>query len=297
MAIHTSLGSLFTAIANAIRAKKGTTALIVADDFPDEIAGIATGIDVSDTTAAASDVLNPKVFHLADGTLAQGTIPSKSSSDLTASGATVTAPAGYYSTDATKTISSATTGTSNSGTNVSTVTPGTSTQYVNITAGYTTARKWTISPVSNLAAANIVQGKTVGGVTGTGTYYDYYRFAATSGSATRTMKTAWNGSGSSTQYATWTCPSGFRCTSLYFIGRANNRSNGVINFDGSLNGGTRTVYHMVDDTEATFTDSTALGQYCTSWNASGYCNPGATVYIPTNGASKGFVCVAVGYNV
>lgn len=267
MATHTTLRNLFTAIADAIRAKKGTTALIVADDFPDEINSISTGIDISDTTAAAGDVLSPKVFYAANGTRTEGTM-------LTAS-----------------------VGTSNSGTNVRTVTPSTSTQYVNITAGYTTARKWTISPVSNLAAANIVQGKTVGGVTGTGTYYDYYRFAATSGSATRTMKTAWNGSGSSMQYATWTCPSGFRCTSLYFIGRANNRSNGVINFDGSLNSGTRTIYHMVDDTEATFTDSTALGQYCSSWNSAGYCNPGATVYIPANGASKGFVCVAVGYNV
>ena len=40
MATHTTLASLFTAIANAIRAKKGTSATIVADDFPTEIASI-----------------------------------------------------------------------------------------------------------------------------------------------------------------------------------------------------------------------------------------------------------------
>lgn len=41
MATHTTLSSLFTAIADAIRAKKGTTAKIVADNFPTEIASIS----------------------------------------------------------------------------------------------------------------------------------------------------------------------------------------------------------------------------------------------------------------
>ena len=40
MATHTTLASLFTAIANAIRTKKGTSATIIADDFPTEIASI-----------------------------------------------------------------------------------------------------------------------------------------------------------------------------------------------------------------------------------------------------------------
>lgn len=38
---HTTLSSLFTAIANAIRAKTGSTAAIVADDFPEAISGIS----------------------------------------------------------------------------------------------------------------------------------------------------------------------------------------------------------------------------------------------------------------
>ena len=42
---HTTLASLFTAIANAIRTKKGTSAEIVADNFPEEIASIPTGED------------------------------------------------------------------------------------------------------------------------------------------------------------------------------------------------------------------------------------------------------------
>lgn len=52
MAKHTNLTSLFTAIADAIRAKKGTTDAIVADDFPDEIAGIE-----GDTSIGNYDVI------------------------------------------------------------------------------------------------------------------------------------------------------------------------------------------------------------------------------------------------
>jgi hypothetical protein len=40
MANYTTLSALFTATANAIRAKTGDSATIVADDFPTEIAAI-----------------------------------------------------------------------------------------------------------------------------------------------------------------------------------------------------------------------------------------------------------------
>ena len=64
-------------------------------------------------------------------------------------------------------LAAATTGTSNSGTLVSTVTPGTSNKYVNTTLGYTTAKYWTIAGDANLVAANIANGVTIFGVTGT----------------------------------------------------------------------------------------------------------------------------------
>jgi len=67
-----------------------------------------TIIDISDTTATASDVLNTKYLYLANGQKVQGSIASKSSLDLLASGATVTAPAGYYATDASKSVANGT---------------------------------------------------------------------------------------------------------------------------------------------------------------------------------------------
>jgi hypothetical protein len=43
MATYTTLSALFTAVADAIRAKTGSGATIVADDFPTEIAAISGG--------------------------------------------------------------------------------------------------------------------------------------------------------------------------------------------------------------------------------------------------------------
>lgn len=43
MTTHNSLAALFDDIADAIRAKTGSSAQIVADDFPDEIAAISGG--------------------------------------------------------------------------------------------------------------------------------------------------------------------------------------------------------------------------------------------------------------
>lgn len=68
-------------------------------------------IDISDTTATASDVANSKYIYMADGSKVQGSITSRSSSDLTASGATVTVPSGYYSAQASKSVASGTAGT------------------------------------------------------------------------------------------------------------------------------------------------------------------------------------------
>lgn len=72
---HNTLTGLFSDIADAIRAKTGGSSQIVADDFPTAIANILSG-------------------------------PARTSADLSASGATVTAPAGVYSTDASASVAS-----------------------------------------------------------------------------------------------------------------------------------------------------------------------------------------------
>lgn len=76
-------------------------------DVPKSGGGTAKFYDIADTTAVAADVLNGKYFYKSDGSKVQGSIASKSSSDLTASGLTVTAPAGHYSSAASKTCSDA----------------------------------------------------------------------------------------------------------------------------------------------------------------------------------------------
>jgi hypothetical protein len=56
MAKYSSLAALFTAIANAIRAKTGDTATIVAEDFPTVISSISTG-GTGDGTSSLADFL------------------------------------------------------------------------------------------------------------------------------------------------------------------------------------------------------------------------------------------------
>lgn len=70
-----------------------------------------TMMDVTQKTVTSGDMLFGKTALKNDGTDITGSIASKSSSDLTASGATVTAPAGYYASNATKSVASGTAGT------------------------------------------------------------------------------------------------------------------------------------------------------------------------------------------
>lgn len=66
--VHTTLTSLFSAIANAIRGKTGSSSQIVADDFPSAIDAIPTGTPLPPLTnpATAADVLDGKEVILPD---------------------------------------------------------------------------------------------------------------------------------------------------------------------------------------------------------------------------------------
>lgn len=63
--------------------------------------------EISDTTlSSASDMLSGVKAYTSAGALITGNIATKTQSDLTASGDTVTVPAGYYASQATKAVSS-----------------------------------------------------------------------------------------------------------------------------------------------------------------------------------------------
>ena len=68
--------------------------------------GNAVFVDTSDATLTSGEQMLNNVTSYSNGVKYTGNIPNKSSSDLTASGATVTAPAGYYASSASKSVSS-----------------------------------------------------------------------------------------------------------------------------------------------------------------------------------------------
>lgn len=83
------------------------------DDCVTSVTGIFTdagSVSYGQQAASSSEILDGYSAFI-DGAEVRGNIQHKSSADLTVSGATVTAPAGYYQSSATKTVSSGTEGT------------------------------------------------------------------------------------------------------------------------------------------------------------------------------------------
>ena len=130
--------------------------------------GNAVFVDTSDATLTDGSQMLNGVTSYANGTKITGSIPSKSSSDLTASGATVTVPAGNYTEQATKSVNSgsATAPATISGTSAS-VSTGTNTLTLSktvsvtpsVTAGYVASGTAGNSSVS-LTASVTTKGAT-----------------------------------------------------------------------------------------------------------------------------------------
>lgn len=191
-----TLTEFLTDIANAIRSKTGTSSPIPAPNFAQEILGIQTGTDTSDATATAADILSGKTAYGASGKI-NGTITKRTASNLTASGATVSVPAGYYASQASKSVATATQATPSISVSTSglitasatqsagyvsagtksatkqlttqaatTITPGTTSKTAVSSGRYTTGTV-TVAGDSDLVAGNIKKGVNIFGVTGT----------------------------------------------------------------------------------------------------------------------------------
>ena len=99
-----------TKIANAIRYKTGKSDKISLEAMAKKIREIEGGVSLPEleNEGSAADLLSGKELINSDGNIVTGTIETKNSSNLAANGATVTVPAGYYATQATKSVATVT---------------------------------------------------------------------------------------------------------------------------------------------------------------------------------------------
>lgn len=195
MAEYLIQDTTLTAIAESIREKTGETGALTPTQMATKIEDMQLGSDVSGVTATAGDVLSPKIFVNNSGEEVTGTIATKTSSNLTASGATVSVPVGYYASAASKSVATATQATpsitvssaglitasatqtagyvsagTKSGTKqltvqaAQTITPSTSNK--TIASGRYLTGTQTIKGDANLVAANIKKGVSIFGVAG-----------------------------------------------------------------------------------------------------------------------------------
>lgn len=140
-------------------------------NIPKQGGGTARFIDVSDATLdSGSKMLDGVTAYGEDGVKYTGSIQSKSATDLTVSGATVTVPAGNYATQATKSVASGTVTApaSISGSSAS-VTTGTNTltlsKTVSVTPNVTTAGYVTSGTAGNSSVSLTASVTTKGAAT------------------------------------------------------------------------------------------------------------------------------------
>lgn len=128
--------------------------------------------------SSSVDGYKPVTVSAISSTYVGSGITQRSSNDLTASGATITVPAGYYSSQATKSVSTLTLPTSTSAsatsgyTSKATISRSTSDQYINIGTGYNSAGAYyKINAVANgsASAPSTISGTSATVSTGTNT--------------------------------------------------------------------------------------------------------------------------------
>ncbi len=130
-------------------------------DIPISGGGTAEFFDTSDATLTSGSQMLAGYTSYADGTKYTGSIATKTASNMTVSGATVTAPAGYYASSASKSVAS---GSAKTPATTITATPSLS---IN-SSGVVTASVSATQNVTPAVSAGYVSSGTAGAITVSG---------------------------------------------------------------------------------------------------------------------------------
>ena len=141
-----------------------------------------TQMDVTGKTVTAGSMLSGVTALKNDGTDITGNIESKTSSDMTVSGATVTAPAGYYASAASKSVASGSAGTPTASKGTVSNHSVSITPSVTNTTGYITGGTKTGTAVT-VSASELVNGTKTISASGTTDVTNYESVSVASGSA------------------------------------------------------------------------------------------------------------------
>ena len=142
-----------------------------------------TQMDVTGDTVSSSNLLSGNTATGADGEKVNGSIATKTSSDLTVSGATVTAPAGHYASNASKSVASGSAGTPTASKGTVSNHSVSITPSVTNTTGYITGGTKTGTAVT-VSAQELVSGTKTISASGTTDVTNYESVSVASGSAT-----------------------------------------------------------------------------------------------------------------